>query len=106
MTPEGTVKTYLKEQCEERGWKCLSLVDPTRRAWPDRTILAPNTSGRVGYVEVKAEGVRHPKAHINRQLKRIAELRHDGYFAEMVTGNEAVDACLVRLARYFESGIL
>lgn len=106
MTPEGKVKAHLKERCEERGWECLSLVDPTRRGWPDRTILASSTSGRVGFVEVKAEGVRHPEAHIRRQRERIDALRRDGYFAEMVVGNDAADACLVRLARYFESGLI
>jgi hypothetical protein len=94
-TPEGKVKAHLKKLCEARGWLCLPLQMPSKRGWPDRTILGPD--GWCAFVEVKAEGVKHNKDHIVRQKRWLAMLAALGFPAAMLTGTDEVDAFIAEL---------
>lgn len=89
------MKQYLKEQCEVRGWACLPLQMPSKRGWPDRTILGAD--GCVAFIEVKAEGMKHNPDHIKRQKKWLAHLAARGFYAAMITGNSEVDVLMAEL---------
>lgn len=95
-TPEGKVKDLFKELCEAHGWTVVCLIDASRRGWPDRTVLGQGA--RVAFCELKAIGVKHNKAHLARQEKRLKKLRDLGFYAEMVTGEEAVRVYVDTLA--------
>lgn len=99
MTPEAKVKAYLKEQCETRGWECLPLVHPFLRGWFDRTIFIPPHF--VALVEVKAEGIRHPKEHLARQKKVFDHFIKRGFPCFTIVGQTGVNAALVCLDKRF-----
>jgi hypothetical protein len=89
MAIEKPVRDYLRDRCRQLGWECLALIDPTRKAWPDRTILG--LCGRTAFVEVKAEKSNHNTAHIRRQKRRRGGLTDMGHVAAIVTGKKGVD---------------
>ena len=92
MANEKTVRDYLRDQCKILGWECLPLVDMSKRAWMDRTIIG--FGGRVAFVEVKQDGYRHDPAHLTRQAKRRKELQNRGHIAVLVVGKTGVDEFL------------
>lgn len=87
-TPESKVKAYLREQVKARGWRCYVLENPVDRGWPDRMITAPG--GFIAFVELKAEEVKHNKAHLRRQLEVRDELCSHGIRARSATGKSGV----------------
>jgi hypothetical protein len=70
---EKEIEKALAIEARRRGGLALKLVTPTLDGMPDRLVLMPG--GKVGFVEVKAPGLK-PRA---LQLARHRMLRNLGF---------------------------
>jgi hypothetical protein len=95
MTPEGRLKSKLRQGCNRRGFLCLPLSYPGQRGWPDRIIIG---LGHVFFVEVKTDKVPLDNEHCDQQRKVVSELVNDyGVEAYFVVGQSGIEKIFRRL---------
>ena len=85
---EKMIERKLVTETGRRGGLAWKLTSPGIAGVPDRLILLPGR--KAGFVEVKAPGKR-PRP---LQGRRLAELRHLGFYVAVVDGVEQIGGVL------------
>ena len=89
---EREIEKYLVDMARAQGGMALKFVSPGCTGVPDRVVILPG--GRVGFLELKAPGMKPRK----EQVHRIRQLWALGCCADVADSREAVDLYLAGLS--------
>lgn len=85
---EKQIEKKLVKAVKEEGGMCPKLVSPGTDGMPDRLIMLPNA--RIGFVEVKAPGVK-PRLLQERRHKQLRDL---GFHVSVLDDPEQIPGIL------------
>lgn len=83
---EKTIESHLRKEIKKLGGKAFKFVSPGTTGVPDRIVLLP--TGRIYFVELKAEGKKSTPLQDNRQK----EIRLLGFDVRVIDSKEGVNA--------------
>lgn len=88
--PEGTIENYLAKRAKENGMLCYKTISPSRRGFPDRTLIG---NGHVIFVELKSASGKLSES----QKVRIKEMKEHGADVRVIASKQETDLLIDEL---------